>query len=73
MGVQLKFRFTMSVPSNTEPTVLHENEKPVTEWNEHQDQERLSSDGIENYQPGSAAEKKLLRKLDFRIIVHDPP
>jgi hypothetical protein len=37
-------------------------------WREHLDTEHDAAHVTDEYQPGSDAEKKLLRKLDMRII-----
>lgn len=49
---------------------MHESDgKATNEWNELKIDNDPASRAIGDYQPGSAAEKKLLRKLDSRIIV----
>ena len=44
-------------------------EKPTQQWVEMASVQDSSIAAIDGYQPGSDAEKKLLRKLDYRIVV----
>ena len=61
----------MSVQSDNECSVESGREKStITEHNEKQSEDLAELRYfIGDYEPGSSAEKKLLRKLDFRIIV----
>ena len=44
-------------------------EKPTQQWVEMASVQDSLPAAVDSYQPGSDAEKKLLRKLDYRIIV----
>ena len=62
----------MSVHSATDWPGHPGSEKPVQEHNESDGDLAELRYFIGDYEPGSAAERQLLRKLDFRIIVSLP-
>lgn len=45
---------------------IHHDEKQDEVWHEHEPP-------VDDYVPGSAAEKALLRKIDMRIVVRSSP
>ena len=57
----------MAIATGTESSTHYEDEKMAKENNESVSAHNQLP--MDDYQPGSEAEKKLLRKLDMRIIV----
>ena len=51
---------------------MSSDEKAEEQWKEHASRRESLQTGVGDYRPGSEAEKKLLRKLDMRIIVRRP-
>lgn len=63
---------SMASPSSLKGSLRGDDEKAGEQWIEEAQDPTSSQENVVPYQPGSEAEKRLLRKLDMRIIVSVP-
>ena len=62
----------MASPSSLKDSLRGDNEKAGEQWIEEAPDKTSDQEDVLPYEPGSEAEKRLLRKLDMRIIVSLP-